>query len=68
MRFVCHTQVTCHLRATLAQQFSADYYEKLKAFRCHLCLQDDYVLAQVRFVDEPPVFFNTTSSMTDEKG
>jgi hypothetical protein len=60
--------VTCHLRTTLAQQFSADYYGKFKAFQCHLCWQDDYVLAQVRFEDEPPVFFNTTSRMTNAKG
>jgi len=52
----------------LAQKLPTDYCEKLIAFQCHLCWKDDYILAQVGFVDEPPLFFNMTSSVTDAKG
>jgi len=68
MRFECHTPVTCHLRTTLAQKFPADYCEKLIAYQCYLCWKDDYISAQVRFLDEPPLFFNMTSSIPDAKG
>jgi hypothetical protein len=68
MRFVCHTQLTGHLRTTLAQKLPADYCEKLIAYQCHLCWKVDYVVAQVMFVDELPLFFSMTSSKTDAKG